>query len=168
MYIYYVAANFPHNVDPTSTAPGVLKCGAALATLKRDRFASLETSDLNSGPCRVVTKPFTVLHSKLFLNAATWMKGSIRVEALTRDWQPIPGFTEPQARGIQGDALDHPVRWKDNADVSKLIGKEIRLKFYMTRARIHAITMSDEDRSRGPVGSEYQEGDLVDSTPKTN
>ena len=168
MYIYYVAANFPHNVDPTSTAPGILKCGAALATFKRDRFASLETSDLNPGPCRVVTKPFTVRHSKLFLNAATWMKGSIRVEALTRDWQPIPGFTEPQARAIQGDALDHPVRWQDNADVSKLIGKEIRLKFYMTRARIHAMTLSNEDRKLGAVDSEYQDDPLGDSTPKLN
>ena len=107
----------------TVPLPASSRCGAALATFKRDRFASLETSDLNPGPCRVVTKPFTVRHPRLFLNAATWMKGSIRVEALTRDWQPIPGFTEPQARDIQGDALDHPVRWKDNADVSKLIGQ---------------------------------------------
>jgi hypothetical protein len=168
MYIYYTAANFPHNVDTTSTAPGILKCGAALATFKRDRFASLETSDLNPGPGRVVTKPFTVLHSKLFLNAATWMKGSIRVEALTRDWQPIPGFTEPQSRGIQGNALDHPVRWRDNADVGRLIGKEIRLKFYLTRARIHALTLSNEDRKLGAVDNEYQDDPLGDSTPKLN
>ena len=168
VYIYYAAANFPHSVDVARTDPGILKVGAALATFKRDRFASLETSDRDPGPCRVVTKPFTVRHSKLFLNAATWMKGSIRVEALTRDWQPIPGFTEPQARAIQGDALDHPVRWNDNADVSKLLGKEIRLKFYMTRARIHAMTLSNEDRKLGAVDSEYQDDQLGDSTPKLN
>jgi hypothetical protein len=168
IYIYYTAANFPHNVDATSQAPGVLKCGAALATLKRDRFASLETSNFHSGPCRVVTKPFTVLHPKLFLNAATWMKGSIRVEALTRDWQPIPGFTDPEARGIQGDALDHPVRWRDHSDVSKLIGKEIRLKFHLTRARIHALTLSNDDRKLGAVDNEYQDDPLGDSTPKLN
>ena len=96
------------------------------------------------------------------------MKGSIRVEALTRAWQPIPGFTEPQARAIQGDALDHPVRWKDNADVSKLLGKEIRLKFYLTRARIHALTLSNDDRKLGTVESEYQDDPHVDSTPKLN
>ena len=116
VYIYYAACNFPHSVDVERTDPGILKCGAALATFKRDRFASLETSSRDSGPCRIVTKPFTVGHSRLFLNAATWMKGSVRVEALTRDWQPIPGYTEQEAREIQGDALDHPVRWKDNAD----------------------------------------------------
>ncbi|HEY1601918.1 MAG TPA: twin-arginine translocation signal domain-containing protein [Pirellulales bacterium] len=166
VYIYYAAANFPHSVDVARSDPETLQVGAALATFKRDRFASLETSDKDSGPCRVVTKPFTVRQAKLFLNAATWMKGSIKVEALTRDWQPIPGFAEPQARPIQGDALDHPVRWNDNADLSKLLGKEIRLKFYMTRARLHAMTLSDTDRKLGPVDSEYKFDPLGDSSPK--
>jgi hypothetical protein len=168
VYIYYAAANFPHNADMARTNPGVLKVGAALATFKRDRFASLETSDRDPGPCRVVTTPFMVQHSKLFLNEATWAKGSIRVEALTRDWQPIPGFAEPQTRTIQGDALDYPVRWNDNADMSKLLGKEIRLKFYMTRARIHAMTLANEDRKLGVVDSEYQYDKPSDSTPKLN
>ena len=165
MYLYYAALNLPHNADWARTDPRVVQCGAALATFKRDRFASLETSDLDRGPCRVVTKPFTVRHSKLFLNAATWMRGSIRVEALTRDWQPIEGFTEPQARNIQGDALDHPVRWKTNTDVSKLLGKEIRLKFRMTRARLHAMTLSNEDRKLGAVESESEYGKPTDPTP---
>jgi hypothetical protein len=140
VYIYYAAANFSHAVDVARADPETLKIGAALATFKRDRFASLETSEADSNPCRLVTKPFTVRHSKLFLNAATWMKGTIRVEVLTRDWQPITGFAQADARSIQGDALDHPVRWNANADVSKLVGKEIRLKFYMTRARLYANT----------------------------
>ena len=49
VYIYYAAANFPHNADVARTDPGVLKIGAALATFKRDRFASLETSDMGCG-----------------------------------------------------------------------------------------------------------------------
>jgi hypothetical protein len=166
IYIYYAAANFPHNADVARTDPGVLKIGAALATLKRDRFASLETSDRDPGPCRVITKPFTVRHPKLFLNAATWNKGSIRVEALTRDWQPIPGFAERQSRNIQGDALDHPVRWSANPDLRNLLGKEIRLKFYMTRARLHAMTLGNEDRKLGAVESGSDDGESADPTPK--
>jgi hypothetical protein len=166
VYIYYVAANFPHSVDAARSEPGTLQAGAALATLKRDRFASLETSDKDGGPCRVVTKPFLVQHPKLFLNAGTWQKGAIRAEVLTRDWQPIPGFTQSQTRDIQGDALNHPVRWNDNADLSKLLGKEIRLKFYMTRARLYAMTLSKEDRKLGAVESEYQYDKLGDSPPK--
>ena len=130
------------------------------------RLAGNEHPD--PGPCRVITKPFMVRHPRLFLNAATWMKGSIRVEALTRDWQPIPGFAERQARTIQGDALDHPVRWNDNADLIKLLSQEIRLKFYMTRSRLHAMTASNEDRKLGTVDSQDQPDKLSDSTPKLN
>lgn len=168
MYLYYAALNFPHDADTERTDPAVLKCGAALATFKRDRFASLETSALDSGPCRIITKPFTVSHSKLFLNAATWAKGTIRVEALTPDWQSITGFAEPDAREIRGDALDHPVRWKDNVDLSRLVGQKIRLKLYMTRARIHAMTFSNVDRQRHEVEGEFRYDEQGDSAPKLN
>jgi hypothetical protein len=168
VYLYYAAANFSHSVNVARADPETLKVGASLATFKRDRFASLETSDRDPGPCRVVTKPFTVRHPKLFLNAATWLKGSIRVEALTRDWQPILGFTQAQAREIRGDALDHPVRWNNNVEVGKLLGREIRLKFYMTRARIHAMTLCNENRKLGVVESEYQYDPNGDSTPRIN
>ena len=120
------------------------------------------------GPCRVVTRPFTVGHPRLFLNAATWENGSIRAEALTRDWQPVPGFSEAQARDVRGDALDHPVRWQDHADLGRLLGKEIRLKFYMTRARLHAMTLGHADRKLGAVEGEYRDEKPGGSAPRVN
>jgi hypothetical protein len=170
VYIYYGATNCRHDDDIVNdkerTDHGNIKEVTALATFKRDRFVSLETGDKDAGASRVITKPFIVRHPRLFLNAATWMKGSIRAEALTRDWQPIAGFSEPEVREIQGDALNHPVRWKENADLSKLMGKEIRLKFYMTRARIHTMTLSDEDRKLGIVEDNYRDDKRGDSSPK--
>ena len=142
--------------------------GVALATMKRDRFASLETGIPDSAPCRVITRPFVVRHPRLYVNAATWGKGSIQVEALTRDWQPIPGFAQPEAREIQGDALDHPVRWSNQADLGPLVGREIRLKFYMTRARLHAMTLSHAERPLAEVEGEYRADSEGDSTPKLN
>lgn len=168
VYFYYAAVNYSHDVNVEATDPALMTCGAALATFKRDRYASLETCPLGTGPSRVITKPFTVEHSKLYLNAATWNSGSIRVEALGPDWQPIAGFTEAEARTIQGDALDHPVRWNDNADVSKLMGQEIRLKFHMTRARLHAMTLANADRPRGEVEPEFRYDRQGDSTPTLN
>jgi hypothetical protein len=109
-----------------------------------------------------------VRHPRLYLNAATWGKGSIRVEVLTRDWQPIPGFTATDAREIQGDALDHPARWSHNADVRKLLGQEVRLKFHMVRARIHAMSFSDHERPLGVVEAEYRSDTQGDSAPKLN
>ena len=84
VYIYYAALNFAHDADPNASAH--YSGGVALATLKRDRFASLETGTPDAGPCRVITRPFVVRHPRLYLNAATWQQGAIRVEALTRDW----------------------------------------------------------------------------------
>ena len=139
-----------------------------MATFKRDRFASLETGIADAEPCRVITKPFIVRHPRLYLNAATWMKGSISAEVLTRDWQPIPGFTKAEAREIRGDALDHPVRWSNHADLKSLLGREIRLKLYMTRARIHAMTLSEVERRFGEVESEYRSDPQGDSAPKLN
>ena len=73
---------------------------------------------------------------------------------------------KPQAIGIQGDALDQPVRWQENTDISKLLGKGIRLKFYMTRARIHSMTLSSQERKLNAVEGEYREDKNGDSSPK--
>lgn len=166
MYIYYAALNFPHDVDMSHSA--YYTGGAALATLKRDRFASLETGIPDAQPCRVITKPFVVRHPRLYLNAATWLKGSIQVEVLTRDWQPVDGFRQSEAREIQGDALDHPVRWRERADMSALIGQQVRLKFYMTRARIHAMTLCSEERPLNEVEPEYRSDAQGDTAPRVN
>lgn len=167
VFIYYAAVNFPHDAIPSGDSSSQTG-GVALATLKRDRFASLETGIPEAGPCRLLTKPFVVRHPRLYLNAATWMKGGIRVEVLTRDWQPIPGFTKAEAREIQGDALDHPVRWSKRADLGGLVGQEIRLKFDMTRARIHALTLSHAERRLGEVENQYRSDKDGDSTPRLN
>lgn len=167
VYLYYAALNFPHDAD-LSGDPSQYQGGVALATFKRDRFASLETGIPDAYPCRVVTKPFVVRNPRMYLNAATWSQGGIRTEVLTREWEPIHGFTEAEAKTIQGDALDHPVRWAERADLSSLIGKEIRLKFHMTRARIHAMTLCDAERPLGVVEPEYRSDLQGDSTPRVN
>ena len=122
-------------------------------------YAYAESDDL---------KEWVVRHPRLYLNAATWSKGSIRAEVLTRDWQPIPGFTAREGREIQGDALDHPVTWSGSTDLNKLLGEEIRLKFHMTRARIHAMALSDDERPSGDVEAEYRSDAQGDAAPKSN
>jgi hypothetical protein len=164
VYLYYEAGNFLHDVraEPDK-GEGT---GVALATFQRDRFVSLETGEADAGPSRAITKPFSVRHARVYLNATTWERGSIRVAALTPDWQPIAGFTEPESIDIQGNALDFPLRWKGHADLSRLVGREIRLKFYMTRARLYALTFTDEARSFRGLEREDRSGKPADSTPK--
>lgn len=140
VYLFYEACNYKHNDDfyrPHSLVTG------ALCTFPRDRFVSLSTGVPQ--PCRVVTKPLVVEHPLLFLNAATWGEGSIQVEVLGRDWLPIKGFTAKESNVIKGNALNHPVRW-NGSNLGALMGKEVRLKFNMVDARLHAMTSETEDR----------------------
>ena len=147
VYLFYEACNYDHGSEDWHRPHSRITAG--LATLPRDRFVSLQTG--LPQPCRVVTKPFVVDYPKLSLNAATWGDGDIRVEALTRDWKPIDGFTAQDSDRIQGNAFAHPVRWKDNADFGRLVGKEVRLEFYMVHSRVHAMTLDTEDRPAGQL-----------------
>ena len=151
VYIYYTAANFSHSVNVEARSGEHCKSGAALATFKSP--IAFLAGDKRVGFRAMPRRDQTVRGAapRVVLNAATWQKGTIRVEALTRDWQPIAGFAEPQARTVQGDA--RTIRFAGtNADLSKLIGKEIRLKFYMTRAR----PRDDAEQRRPKVGAGRQ------------
>ncbi|HRU05905.1 MAG TPA: hypothetical protein P5137_09040 [Candidatus Brocadiia bacterium] len=121
---------------------------AWLATLPRDRFASFETG--GPPPCQLVTKPFVVAQPNLYLNAATWGQGAIRVEALDRDWTPLAGFTDAEAAPIRGDSLAHPLRWNRHPNASALVGREVRLKFRMADSRIHALIQDSDARNPAP------------------
>jgi len=162
-HLYYAALNYPHDLDESVSRD--FGGGVALATFPRDRYASLEAAP-EAEPCRVLTKPFRVTHPRLFLNASTWNQGSLRVEVLRRDWQPCPGYSLAEAREIRGDALDHPVLWKDRTDLTSLLGQEVRLKFHLTRARLHAMTFSEDGRPLGVVAPEYRTQRDTDSAPR--
>ena len=142
VYLFYEACNFDHSHESSLRPHAVITGG--LCTFTRDRFVSLETG--GPPPCRVVTKPLVIEQPRLFLNAATWDDGAIDVEILAKNWLPIDGFTGDQAQTIRGNALNHPVRWRDHDDLGALVGKEVRIKFNMTDARLHAMTFDAEDR----------------------
>ena len=48
------------------------------------------------------------------------------MEVLARDWRAIEGFTAAEAHVVSGNALNHPVRWKGNDSLARLVGQEIR------------------------------------------
>ena len=143
VYLYYQACNYKHTAADVHRPHSIISGG--LCTFTRDRLVSLETGA--PPPSRVVTKPFVVEHPKLFLNAATWGDGAIEVEVLARDWRVIKGFTAQEAETIKGNALNHPVSWAANADLGRLAGQEVRLKFNMSDARLHAMYLDTEERA---------------------
>ena len=86
----------------------------------------------------VVTKPFLFGGRELRLNCSTSAIGSIWVEVQDEHGNPQPGFTLQDMEAIYGDELDRPVSWK-GGDLSKQIGKPVRLRFLLKDADIYAM-----------------------------
>ncbi|MBI3945358.1 MAG: hypothetical protein HY321_05530 [Armatimonadetes bacterium] len=75
--------------------------------------------------------------SQLSANYATSAVGYIRVEIQDADGQPIEGY---ELTGeIYGDEIDGAIAWPGGADVSKLAGRPIRLRFVLKDADVYAL-----------------------------
>ncbi len=105
-------------------------------TLRTDGFVSINAG-YDGG--RLITKSLSFAGSQLWLNFSTSASGSIRIEIRTPDGKPVEGFALKDCPPIVGDAIDQQVRWKDNANVSALAGKPIRLVFELKDADLFSI-----------------------------
>lgn len=105
-------------------------------SLRLDGFASVR-APYEGGEMR--TRPLTFEGNTLRLNFSTSAAGSIRVEIQDAAGKPIPGFTLADAVEIIGNAVDRPVRWKSGADLSKLAGTPVRLRFVMQDADLFSL-----------------------------
>jgi hypothetical protein len=114
-------------------APG---CRLRRGTLRLDGFVSVN-APFQGG--QLVTKPFTFTGAKLAINYSTSAAGSVVVEFQNPDGTPIPGRDARSCPEIYGDAIEHVVAWKDGADVSKLAGRPLRLRFVLKDADLYSI-----------------------------
>lgn len=104
-------------------------------TLRLDGFVSAHAKH---EPGELITKPFTFDGRRLSLNFGTSAPGYVKVELQTADGTPIEGFTEADADILYGDSLDRTVSWKENADVSSLAGKPIRMRLILMEADVYS------------------------------
>ncbi len=131
--IYYTAMSGRHwstyHKDETSHAIG-------LATLRLDGFVSVvagnEMGTLN-------TKPLVFIGDTLEINANA-EGGSLTVEALDVDGNPIEGFGKADCDPITSDKVRHAVSWKGNADCHLLQARPIRLRFHLQNAKLYSFT----------------------------
>ena len=87
----------------------------------------------------MTTRPFTFTGDSLLLNVATSAAGAVRVEIQDADGTPIPGFRAEDADPVVGDAIAWPVTWQGRADVGRLAGRPVRLRFVMREADLYAL-----------------------------
>ena len=105
-------------------------------TLRTDGFASVHAgADLGE----MVTYPLRFSGEQLLVNLSTSAGGSLRVEIQEESGQPIPGFRLKECKPLVGDAIEMPVRWGKAADVAKLAGTPVRLRFVLQEADLFAM-----------------------------
>ncbi|HUG91182.1 MAG TPA: hypothetical protein VML55_10125 [Planctomycetaceae bacterium] len=101
----------------------------------------------------LVTRPIRFDGERLRLNYATSAAGSVQVELQTPDGQPIAGFALADSEPLYGDALDEPYSWKSGADVSKLAGQPVRLRFILKDADLYAYRFAAPGTELSEPGS---------------
>ena len=113
--------------------------GASLRryTLRVDGFVSLN-APLSGG--EMVTKPIKFQGRELELNFSASAAGSVRVEILHGQVDSaIEGYRLADCVEILGDDLERTVRWAQGADLGKLSGEAVRLRFVLHDADLFAF-----------------------------
>ena len=136
-WIYYGGANERHG-----TPEVVFKRDHAigLATLRLDGFIALKAAHK---PGTMITKPLTFKGNRLAVNFASAATGGLAVEIQDQAGNPIPGFSLADCKEIIGDQLEHQVQWK-GADISKLAGQTIRLRFVMKSTNLYSFQFQQQ------------------------
>lgn len=109
-------------------------------SLRLDGFASVR-ADYDGGEMR--TKPLRFHGSTLLLNFATSAAGGIRVEVQDEGGTPIPGFTLADCRELIGNDIERAVTFA-SADLRRLSGQAVRLRFVMKDADLYALRFAAE------------------------
>jgi len=134
---------------PGSRSSGV--CTTALATLRRDRFASLDAADAAGA---VTTRCIRFQGRYLFVNANV-DGGELRAEVLDADGEPIAPFTQDKCIAIREDTTLAQVRWEGADDLSALRGQAVRLRFHLTKGSLYSfwVTPDSSGASYGYVAA---------------
>ncbi|MGZ0709275.1 glycosyl hydrolase family 32 [Coraliomargarita sp. W4R53] len=111
-----------------------------IATLRRDGFASMSSvGEFGTLTTRLVT----FKGKNLFVNVDC-PQGEFRAEVLNRDGSVIAPFSVSNCIGVSKDSTLAEVRWNGGQDLSSLIGKEVRFKFYVKKGGFYSFWVSPE------------------------
>ena len=105
-------------------------------TLRVDGFASVN-APYSGG--EMITKPFTFEGRELVINYSTGAAGQVQVEIQDDSGKPFDGLSLTDSKTIIGDQIERVVTWKQNSDVSRLAGQDVRLRFVMKDADLFSV-----------------------------
>lgn len=138
LWIYYAGTNKDHD-GFTDPAAEKLRSGISIASLRLDGFVSAE-APFTGG--ELTTTLFTFRGRQLEVNLDTGGGGSLQVEVLDASGVPVPGYTRAESTMLSGNAVHMPVTWGERSDLTPLIGKSIRLHFFLRDCQLYAFTFT--------------------------
>ncbi len=110
-----------------------VRSGIGLASVSRDRFASISTLD---GPGQITLKPRRLPETGRLAVNADAAKGEIRVELLNERGYRIPGYERENCRPVREDDLHIDIGW---AGRNRLPPGDVMIRIYLTEARVFAL-----------------------------
>ncbi len=147
MYMYYRASDWLHGWDRnpsnksllTQAGLGADKNIAVLSrvVLRRDGFVSVYAPRTGG---EFTTEPLRFAGSKLVLNVDTSAEGTVRVALLDEDGNAIAGLGLKDCDLIHtANEISRVVKWKGSADVTRVAGKAVRLRFALKNTHLYAF-----------------------------
>ncbi|MEW6753852.1 MAG: hypothetical protein AB1505_23155 [Candidatus Latescibacterota bacterium] len=133
-WVYYSGCEGLH----TSVVPGRRR-NLCLGAVRRDGFVSLDAPREGW----VLTAPLRCPGGRLHINACTQAGGAVQVAVReaegVRDGEWPPEWSLDRAVPFTGDAVDHPVAWQGQQDLSAWAGRSMRLEFRLLRASLYSF-----------------------------
>ena len=115
-----------------------------LAVVPLDGFVSVVGAKTDFS--EMVTRAFGFSGTKLFVNVESAMQEAtgagtcdVRVEILSPNHEPLPGFTFQDADPITATGVAQTVTWGGKPDLVELRGKTIKLRFYINNAKLYSF-----------------------------
>jgi len=138
LWFYYWGSNCDHAGHRDSSA-NEDKNGIGRAILRLDGFVS---ADAEYSRGELLTQPLKFQGEILKLNVDTSAGGSVFVEMLDNQGNPIQGFTKNDCIPVVGNSVSMPVRWKGGNNLRELNNKPVQLRFCMKDSKLYAFQFS--------------------------
>jgi hypothetical protein len=87
----------------------------------------------------LMTKPLVFSGDQLVINYAADQGGSVRVELLSEDGNPLDGYSLSDATPASGDSIRHVVSWTKTSRVSEMSKQPLRIRFILRSADLYSF-----------------------------
>lgn len=132
-WLYYSGANERHG---TPDVHFERTHAIGLAHLRLDGFVGLRAGSVEG---TITTKPFRLEANRFHVNVDA-AEGECAVELLDESGQPLTGFPSASANFARGvNDLRWQPTWRDTPDLSKFLGKTVRLRIRLRDATLYSV-----------------------------